>query len=64
MFSMHLDLEFEDFGCLRLYLWVEHNQLSSNIQRETGTQHDVFLERVPTGCVPHSHLKRTENLMN
>lgn len=31
LFSLHLDREFEEFGCLRLYLWVKHNQLSSNI---------------------------------
>lgn len=36
-FSMHLGLEFEELGCLRLYLWVEYNHLPSNIQRETGT---------------------------
>lgn len=42
---------------------VEHNQLSSNIERETGTLYDLSLGRVPTGCVPHGH-RRIDNLMN
>ena len=34
---MYLCLEFEEFGCLRLYLWVEYSPLPSNTQRERWT---------------------------
>ena len=37
-FSMYLCLEFEEFGCLRLYLWVEYSPLPSNTQRERWTR--------------------------